>query len=203
MSDLSHLKVDDQKRPRHLDDDVRLRWVPPFEGRYAVTDDGRVFSWARGWSTPSGARELSLAVQHRRSGHHRVQIYVDGESWYKGVHQFVLRAFVGPRPSPKHETRHLNGVPCDNRPENLKWGTAAENKADMKRNGYKFFGEHAPSAKLTWDEVDEIRRLYDSGEMYQTELAEKFNISQSQVSNIVRRASFKPEKRPDDGRERV
>jgi len=192
MTDLSYLTVDGQKRPNDLGDDVRLRWVPDTHERYAVTDDGRVFSYTKNWSTPSGAKELSPKVQTSRSGHLQIILTVDGDCKHKGVHQLVLRAFVGPRPTPKHETRHLNGEPTDNRPENLKWGTSKENKADMRKHGTQAYGESSHSAKLTTLQVKQIRKLYASGDIYQEELANRFDVCQSTISKILRRETFRP-----------
>lgn len=48
---------------------------------------------------------------------------------HRRVHRLVLEAFVGPRPRGL-VTRHLNGIPTDNRLSNLRYGTYAENMAD-------------------------------------------------------------------------
>lgn len=48
-------------------------------------------------------------------------------------------------------------------------------------------GADSPTARLTTDEVREIRRLYSDGGVTQYQLAEMFGCSQSNVSFIVRR----------------
>ena len=50
------------------------------------------------------------------------------------VHQLVMLAFHGYPPAGM-EARHLNGIPTDNRPENLCYGTHSENMIDMYRDG--------------------------------------------------------------------
>ncbi len=50
------------------------------------------------------------------------------------VHSLVALAFHGPRPEGL-EVRHLNGDPTDNRPENLRYGTHAENMQDKVAHG--------------------------------------------------------------------
>ena len=78
------------------------------------------------------------------------------------VHHLVLLAFVGPRPFPKAQCRHLDDNPENNRRDNLAWGTQQENMEDLKRNG-RFpdrKGEKNSQAKLTRDQVETIRRLY-------------------------------------------
>lgn len=49
------------------------------------------------------------------------------------VHVLVAAAFHGPRPDGL-ETRHRNGDSLDNRPENLCYGTHAENMTDLSEH---------------------------------------------------------------------
>jgi hypothetical protein len=55
-----------------------------------------------------------------------------GRSEQRYVHELISLAFLGPRPSPKAEIRHLNGDPSDNRPENLSYGSRSRNTQDRK-----------------------------------------------------------------------
>lgn len=52
--------------------------------------------------------------------------------------------------------RHLDGNPANNRPENLRWGTAQENSDDMIRHGTRMYGESNHKAKLTERQVLDI-----------------------------------------------
>jgi hypothetical protein len=79
---------------------------------------------------------------------------------------------------------------CDNRlcvnPSHLFLGTHQENMADGRAKSRFASGERQHLAKLTRDSVGEIRRLYRLG-VVQVQLAERFGVSQSQISSIVRR----------------
>lgn len=52
--------------------------------------------------------------------------------------------------------RHLDGNPSNNRPENLRWGTAKENSDDMIRHGTRLYGESNHKAKLSEQQVLDI-----------------------------------------------
>ena len=104
------------------------------------------------------------------------------------VHQLVLGAFVGPRP-PGCEARHLNGDPTDNRLCNLQWGTRAENYADRLAHGTHAKGTRNPCAKLTDDDVRDIRAALLI-KTKQRDLAKKYGVSQSAISVIGSRQSW-------------
>lgn len=106
---------------------------------YEVSNTGRVRSLPKTQRQRDGhvyhykGRELRLI---NFKGYRRVSLINDaGKRETFSVHTLVCAAFNGPRPSPKHEVCHLNGVKDDNRPENLRWGTKSENQLDSVRQG--------------------------------------------------------------------
>lgn len=68
-------------------------------------------------------------------------------------------------------------------PGNLYWGSRSDNADDAKRNNRIARGERAPSAKLSEEQVEEVRAAYRSGRA-QRQIARDFGISQSNVSQI-------------------
>jgi hypothetical protein len=84
------------------------------------------------------------------------------------------------------ECRHLDDDPANNRPDNLCWGTREENIADRIRNGWR-----SPLAKLTDDDVREIRAICASGTMTSGLLAAKFGVSRRTINHIVKMRSWK------------
>ena len=99
--------------------------VPEYDGKYEVSDQGRVRSFRR---YPQG---IILRPGRMPGGHLSVAL---GRGNSQCVHKLVLLTFVGVAPD-KHECRHLNGDPADNRLENLCWGTRSENIKDAVRHG--------------------------------------------------------------------
>lgn len=101
------------------------------------------------------------------------------------VAAYVL--FIGSIPKRKGKKKLFVCHSCDN----LWLGTQKQNIADMHlkgRDNHKGgVGERNSHAKLTWDDVDEIRRMYTKKERTLKGIAEKFNVSSSTVQDIVYR----------------
>jgi hypothetical protein len=85
---------------------------------------------------------------------------------------------------------HLNDIPSDNRLINLQWGTPRENAVRAIQNG-RFVaagvrGERHHQAKLSEDQVREIRRRHAAGESAMS-LARWFRMSDTTIGRIVMR----------------
>lgn len=82
-----------------------------------------------------------LVLKPRFRGKHLVVNLASDDRGIRSVfvHQLMCATFHGPQPSPRHMVCHKNDVGDDNRPENLYWGTAADNRRDMERNGLVAF----------------------------------------------------------------
>jgi hypothetical protein len=92
---------------------------------------------------------------------------------------------------------HCDNPPCCN-PRHLFAGTAGDNHRDKVRKGRapKFggayvFGEDVGTSKVTRADVEEMRRLYDAGDMNQRQLGERYGLNQAHVSRIVRRVLWR------------
>ena len=156
-------------------------WKPVvgFEGTYEVSNFGRLWSvprkhprsgrFLRYWVTPKGYRKFKIG------GVVSVTRY---------IHALVLEAFVGPRPEGM-EAAHLNGDPSDNRVENLKWVSSEENKLHQKQHGTQPLGSSHHTAKLTEENVQDIRRLRRGGMLWK-EIAQRFGVSK----NTARSAGY-------------
>lgn len=107
--------------------------VPGWEDLYEVSDLGQVRSLSRMVKTRGGGQRISpgkvLTPGTYDDGHKHVTFTTPGIRRTYQVHKLVLLAFVGPCPEGL-QVRHLNGIPDDNRLENLTYGTPAENMAD-------------------------------------------------------------------------
>lgn len=109
------------------------RPIPGLEGRYDVSDFGRIRSWIPNGSAP---RPLIMAATTKGTrGHLMVRpVFADGSRPSMLVHRAVLATFVGPCPEGM-EVRHLDGDPTNNHLSNLRYGTHSENELDKVLHG--------------------------------------------------------------------
>lgn len=145
------------------------RWVPGYEGRYAVSNRGRVYSYK--------GKGKYLKPYPDTSGHLAIRLFP--QCIYRQVHSLVLEAFVGPCPADE-ERRHLNDDPSNNSLDNLDYGTHGQNILDRKWNGK----QHGV-AKLSINQVREIKAWLRMG-MAQRELAKLFGVHVMTVNRIAR-----------------
>lgn len=76
------------------------------------------------------------------------------------AHRVVALAFIGPQPSEGHEIAHNNGSRLFNHYSNLRWATRKQNAADMQHHETAQKGEKNGRAKLSTDDVRNIRAEY-------------------------------------------
>lgn len=165
-----------------------MKDIPGFEGRYAVTDDGRVWSHPKRTSTNGGRQHAGmwLKPQTSQSGYLYVDLKAGGR---KLIHRLVLMAFVGAPPPDAPEGNHKNGVKKDNRAANLEWVSSSENRAHAWRTGLikQTDGRRAAGfrrgkalRRLDDQAAADIRAQLAAG-VTQTALAQQFGVSRKAI----------------------
>lgn len=119
------------------------------------------------------------------NGENYGKLLIDGVRVY--AHRVVCEETNGPAPSDQHEAAHNcgNGNMGCVTPGHLRWDTRLGNAADTLIHGTRNRGEINGAAKLTKEDVQEIRRLRSLG-VFQRDLAEKFSVSIHAIVNIDR-----------------
>lgn len=105
---------------------------------------------------------------------HRVAFFIEHGRW--------------PEPNALHA---CDNPPCVRvHPKHVFEGTPSDNMKDMyskgRHGGNSQPGEWNPAAKLTIDQVSDIRRLHAQGGVTYEELASQFGVSPGSISNVVR-----------------
>lgn len=162
--------------------DIRTA-VRGFEQFYEVGSDGAIY---RLWRITSDGRTLEPRKLRGSVGVY-VAVTLCGLGNVRkhiGVHQIVCEAFHGPAPSARHEPNHKDGNKHNNAADNLEWATRAENQRHAADAGLKRHGAESHLAKLTLDDVREIRGLLVARKLSQKQIARRFGVAQAQISRI-------------------
>lgn len=102
------------------------------------------------------------------------------------VHRIVFELFNGPIEDGLVCCHKCDNPGCCN-PNHLFKGTQKDNVHDMisKKRDVRVKGESHWKAKLTDSQIEEIRKRYSEGGVYQYELAKEFGVSQTHIGKIV------------------
>lgn len=172
----------------------RWRPVKGFEDSYEVSSHGMIRSLprvvARSNGKPLRVKGQLLKTNPNSRGYPRVSLCAGPtRATWAAVHRLVAAAFLG-QCADGMTVNHIDGDKTNNRVDNLEYVTAQDNIRHARDTGLlDVRGVNNPRTKLTEDEVKEIRRMYSAGAR-QVDLAEQFNIHQTNVSRIVLRKSF-------------
>lgn len=157
--------------------------IPGYEGYYEASNLGRVRSLDR-QTGQKFTRGRVLSPSGDGVGYTSFSLCRGNEKMRIKTHRAVCAAFHGRPKILALEVRHLNGVPSDNRANNLAWGTAKENRADAVRHGTTTFGEKNRHAKLNSSKVMEIHHLSNLGATKE-HMARRFGVCVATIQNIL------------------
>ena len=158
--------------------------VPGYEGKYEVSDQGRVRSLDRNITYRDGRTRFYpgqilkqyMVVSEDGQKYWSIRITKAGKNYR--VHSLVMRAFVGD-PAPGQIVRHLDGNGLNNNLHNLAYGTNAQNQIDIY--GY---GGTPGLGKLKPEDGAEIVKLHEAGFSY-SQIMKVFPVSKSTVARVV------------------
>lgn len=163
-----------------MDDSVE-EWKPivGYEGVYEVSNWGRVkrVKQSRGCRAghilshaklPNGYRVVTLSKDNIASQHY--------------LHRVVAAAFIGIA-APSQEVNHKDLNKDNNSPGNLEYLTRLGNQRHAVAHKAHAFGERCGQAKLTSDQVREIRKLGRT--VRQKDLADQYGVCRSNIGNIL------------------
>ena len=138
------------------------RDIPGWEGIYRVSNEGEVMRLA---GSPYCRVDRILKNIKSSSGYLYINFTNTGEYRHMWIHRLVALAFLEPKPTPKHEINHINGIKTDNRPENFEWVTRSQNIKHAFDTGLHPISEgiNASNAKLTEEDLARIVTMTEEG----------------------------------------
>lgn len=164
------------------------RTIPEFP-QYDVSDAGNV----RSRRLPIDGRRSHRPMPHLMVpyvtplGYRQVILLKPGQTkaYRRFVHRLVALAFL-PNPENCSDVAHEDGVPGHDHVGNLRWATHTSNQLDMRRHGTMQDGEKCVTAKLTAEQVEQIKAAKEIfGRGVQVVLAARFGMGTAQISRIV------------------
>ena len=153
----------------------RAKEVAGYEGKYAVTKNGVVYSLERKYSP----KLKVLKQQHMPNGYLRAPLRGQKHTEYIYVHRLVAEAYI-PNPQNKPMVNHINGNKADNRVGNLEWVTGLENHTHAFELGLY------PRQKVHPSEKGNVVSLVDQGVPIRI-VAEIYGLKPGGVVSLVRR----------------
>jgi hypothetical protein len=177
--------------------DTQYKIIQGYNGAYMVGSDGTVWSRKNGrWGFRKNWKRL---FGHKRKPHSNYPYVRFGvcltdpktnRKNFKFIHHVVLETFVGPCPH-GYECAHLNGDATDNRVENLQWTTHKENSLHTVDHGSQLKGENHHAAKLTEQQVREIKLLIKNKTKSLRAIAREYNVSYQAIHKISQNKSYR------------
>jgi hypothetical protein len=169
-------------------------------GWFSVASDGAIWRharWTQGGTPRLIAIEPTRAESSESEGYPTVLFYdpTTGDRLKVFAHRIVwMVANQRSIPEPM-QINHKDGVRSNSAPSNLELVTPSENVTHgirvLGRRSKAQDGAANAQAKLTATEVAEIRTLWEAKALSQEDMATRFGVTQSTISAIVLRKSWR------------
>ena len=165
---------------------------PEYEDRYSVSNKGRVRREAYSVDMPKPGNhdgtytrtyEPKLMSQWDTGGYRTVNLARNSEHTTFYVHRLVLKAFMGKPPTEDHECNHIDGDKTNNALSNLEWTTRQANMQHANENGLLSTG--FKDTKIPDDQIPVLRERYETEDVTQKELAEKWGVGANYVCQLL------------------
>jgi len=190
-----------------------MKDIPGYEGLYAVTRDGRIWSYAKPYSSKTGMfmkPQLFINRKNRTTPHvqHTVGLSKNGKRKSYLIHRLVAKTYI-PNPENKPDINHKDTNPLNNLVSNLEWCTKLENIQHAIKNGMidyytekqkKIRSENGKTTgaingmksrrMFSMDEAECIRKTHAATKKSYRSIARVYNCSVNTVMNICNNKTY-------------
>jgi len=190
-----------------------MKDIKSYEGLYAVTKDGKVWSYPKSNRNKKGMWLKQHRIEKKRINGTKY-IIVSVGLWKNKkrklflVHRLVAMAYI-PNPKNKPDVNHKNGNSLINEEWNLEWNTKIENMQHAERTGLSNqFTEKQRKARsqngkktgaingmksrrlFSMGEVDCIRKIYEISKKSFRSIAKTYGCADKTIGNICNYKSY-------------
>lgn len=144
------------------------------EDSYLISNLGRIYSVKR---------NIAMKTRFNKQGYEVITLYIDNKMFNCSVHRLVAISFVN-NPFSLPQVNHIDGNKQNNTYTNLEWCTASENNQHAFDLKLRISGERHHKAKLTVEDVKEIRLLLAKGYSHRY-LTRLFPVGRSTITKIA------------------
>lgn len=168
-----------------------MKDIKGFEGLYAVTREGRIWShektWAAGNYKNEGEHPAHWLAPYisKSTGYPRVNLSKNRKSYVFYVHRLVAMTFI-PNPNNFPIVNHKDCDKTNNTVENLEWCTSEYNAKHAALNERLPRGSDNHASKLTVEDIVNIRARAKKG-ISCRQLAREYGVAYSTTTRIVNR----------------
>ena len=171
--------------------------IKGFEGYYQISNLGivrsidRVVAHKRTGVMRFKGRLLSMCL-NRTNGYKRVYLTKDNTSFKFYVHVLVANHFIE-KVNGKIFINHKDGIKTNNTVDNLEWVTKSENAIHAVETGLNnpCKRESNGNSKLKNKDIDDIIKLFKTGEYTQVAISKMYGVCKQTINNIVRGNNWK------------
>jgi predicted XRE-type DNA-binding protein len=148
--------------------------------RVQVYSDGRIFHFNK--------KIISKYICN--NGYYTVGLTRDSKTIQYSIHRIMAIAFI-PNPDNKPEVNHKDGIKLNNTLDNLEWNTTKENAIHAVLNGLTPIGEKRWNAKLSNEQVINIRKLFFTNKIRQSAISKLYGVPRRCISKIINNITYK------------
>lgn len=167
-----------------------MKHIPTFEGRYAITKSGEIWSFPKKWRNLSHKGKWLKKI--KVGGYLTISLQESNKSKQFLIHRLVALTYI-PNPLNLKQINHKNCIKTDNRLKNLEWVTPTQNQNHASKNGLMIKGIKHHNAKLYPEAIVDIRTnlkygIKNKGIIF---FAKKYFVDKKCISQVITKKTWK------------
>jgi len=157
-----------------------MKDIPGYEHLYAVTEDGKVWSYSS---------KKFLKPSTHRNGYLKLTLSKNGKVFTKQVHRLIAQTFIE-NPLNLPMVNHIDGVKDNNKVDNLEWVSYMDNMRHAMNTGLS-----KGDSSLIGENPMQMKTMYTSGNTIK-EIAKYYRCGETKVYQVLKNLGVKVKRKP-------